>query len=164
MSNGQQTSASAYENQRPDEIEREIAGTRSELDQTLDALQERLSAGSLIDQARGYLRDGTSGSREFMANLSESIRRNPVPAALIGVGIAWMMMAGARGQSSAGYQPNRQLPMRTEDINEGPLGATGELGTSSDDARRDRVEQEGLTREDREMRNLRPGEPSTPGL
>lgn len=158
MSNGQHTSASAYDNRHPDEIERDIADTRSELDHTLDALQDRLSAGSLIDQAKDYLRDGTSGSREFMTNFTESIRRNPVPAALIGIGVGWMMMAGARGRNSAGYQPNRQLPMRTEDINESPLGAIG------DDARRDQVEQEGLTREDREMRHLRPGEPTTPGL
>ena len=35
-----------------------------------------------------------SGHSDFIGELSEAIRQNPVPAALIGVGIAWLFMGG----------------------------------------------------------------------
>jgi len=34
--------------------------------------------------------------RDFIDELNEAVRRNPVPAALVGVGILWMFMGGAK--------------------------------------------------------------------
>ena len=76
------------------EIEREVRQQRADVERTLDAIQERLSPGQLVDQAMTYLRDG--GGSEFVHNLGESVKRNPVPVALIGVGVAWMMASGRR--------------------------------------------------------------------
>jgi hypothetical protein len=40
-----------------DRIERDLAQTRSRLDATIDALQDKLSPGQMVDQAVGYLKD-----------------------------------------------------------------------------------------------------------
>lgn len=75
----------------PEEIEREIATTRSEIDETIDALQEKVSPGQLVDQALGYVKEGGG---DFAANLGRAVRDNPVPLMLIGAGIGWMMVSG----------------------------------------------------------------------
>jgi ElaB/YqjD/DUF883 family membrane-anchored ribosome-binding protein len=82
------------------EIEREVRESRADVERTLDQIQERLSPGQLLDQAVGYFR---SGGGEFMRNLGDSVRSNPLPVTLVGVGLAWMMLAGGRngGRSRA---------------------------------------------------------------
>jgi Protein of unknown function (DUF3618) len=82
------------------EIEREVRESRADVERTLDQIQERLSPGQLLDQAVGYLR---GGGGEFMRNLGDSVRSNPLPVTLVGVGLAWMMLAGGRngGRSRA---------------------------------------------------------------
>jgi len=76
------------------EIEREVRQERAHVERTLDELQERLSPGQLVDQAVTYLRG--SGGADFMRNLGETVKQNPMPLALVGVGLAWMMLADRR--------------------------------------------------------------------
>ena len=78
------------------EIEREVREERAHVEQTLDAIQDRLSPGQLVDQAVTYIR--TSGGSDFVRNLGDSVRQNPIPIALVGVGLAWMMFASSRGE------------------------------------------------------------------
>jgi hypothetical protein len=87
------------DNRRPEEIEDDIERTRAEVSSTIDAIQDKLTPGQLMDQAVAYLR--TSGPADFGANLGNTVRDNPVPVALIGVGIAWLMMSGPRSGASA---------------------------------------------------------------
>jgi Protein of unknown function (DUF3618) len=61
------------------EIEREVQQSRAEVEQTLDAIQARLSPGQLLDQAVDYLREGRGV--EFARNLGDSITQNPIPLA-----------------------------------------------------------------------------------
>lgn len=91
------------------EIEREVQESRADLEHTLDAIQERLSPGQLVDQALGYFRGGRGV--DFARNLGDSITANPVPIALMGAGLAWMMMSGPRSARAA---------ERTEPGYEGP--------------------------------------------
>jgi hypothetical protein len=76
------------------EIEREVQESRAEIEHTLDAIQERLSPGQLVDQALGYFRGGRGV--DFARNLGDSIAQNPIPVTLMGVGLAWMMFSGQR--------------------------------------------------------------------
>ena len=76
------------------EIEHEVQQSRAEVEQTLDAIQARLSPGQLLDQAVGYFREGRGV--EFARNLGDSITQNPIPLALVGVGLAWIMLGGQR--------------------------------------------------------------------
>jgi hypothetical protein len=79
----------------PEEIEREIAGTRASIDSTVGELGQRLSPRQLADDAREYVRDtATRGASNAWTRISESTRGNAVPIALIGSGIAWYVWSG----------------------------------------------------------------------
>lgn len=84
----------------PEEIEREIAATRSEIDETINALQEKVSPGQLVNQALGYVKEGGG---DFAANLGRAVRDNPMPLMLIGVGLGWMMFSG-RSSEDRSYE------------------------------------------------------------
>lgn len=75
-------------------IERDLEHTRSRLDATIDALQQKLSPGEIFEQALDYMKE--SGGGEFGRNLVATMRDNPVPVALVGIGLAWLMVAGPR--------------------------------------------------------------------
>jgi hypothetical protein len=53
----------------PEAIIAEIEQTRSQMDSTLHAIEERLTPGQVIDKGLDYLRH--SGGREFLSNLGE---------------------------------------------------------------------------------------------
>jgi ElaB/YqjD/DUF883 family membrane-anchored ribosome-binding protein len=76
------------------QLEREAKQTRSQLAQTLDELRERITPGQLVDQAVDYAKD--SGGRLFVRNLGRQTTANPLPVALIGAGIAWLMLSNGR--------------------------------------------------------------------
>jgi hypothetical protein len=79
---------------RPEEILAEIHRTRNEMDHTLQAIEHRLTPGQLVDQGLDYLKN--SGAREYVNNLSSSVKTHPLPATLTGIGIAWLMAVGNR--------------------------------------------------------------------
>jgi Protein of unknown function (DUF3618) len=69
-----------------DEVQRDVRRSRAEVEDALEAIQDRLSPGQMFDQAVNYLRG--SGGNEFMRNLGATVRDNPVPVALLGP--AWL--------------------------------------------------------------------------
>jgi ElaB/YqjD/DUF883 family membrane-anchored ribosome-binding protein len=81
------------------QLEREAEQTRSQLAQALDELRERITPGHLVDQAVDYAKD--SGGGMFVRNLGRQATANPLPVALIGAGIAWLMLSNGRQQSRA---------------------------------------------------------------
>jgi ElaB/YqjD/DUF883 family membrane-anchored ribosome-binding protein len=83
-----------YENKSPEQIQRDIERTRAEMGQTLDSIRQKLSPGQMLDEALDYLKG--SGLSQFSSNLSDTVKHNPIPVALIGVGIAWLAMGGSR--------------------------------------------------------------------
>lgn len=82
----------------PDEIMAEIERTRREMDSTLGAIEERLTPGQLLDQGMGYLR--SSGAGDYVRNLRGSVSSNPLPIALVGIGLAWLAAADRMDRSS----------------------------------------------------------------
>jgi ElaB/YqjD/DUF883 family membrane-anchored ribosome-binding protein len=85
---------------RPVQIMAEINRTREEMDETLSAIERRLTPGQLVDQGIDYLKN--SGAREYASNLGNSLKTNPLPATLAGIGIAWLMAVGNRQSSDMG--------------------------------------------------------------
>lgn len=86
----------ARHDKTPEQIEAEIEHTRAEMSETIDAIQRKLSPGQLLDQAMHYVQ---SGPGDFASNLGATIKNNPVPVTLIGLGLAWLMMARSNGSS-----------------------------------------------------------------
>ena len=83
----------------PHEIERDIADTRAELGMLLDEIERRLAPRQLLERGMDMLKDTMRGDA---TGLGETLRQNPVPLALIGVGVGWMLLSeGTRGRVSA---------------------------------------------------------------
>jgi hypothetical protein len=71
-------------------LERDVAEERARVDATLDEVQRRLTPGQLVDEV---LRHGRGAGTDIVANLGRTLAANPVPTALVGVGLLWLLMA-----------------------------------------------------------------------
>ena len=99
-------------------IEAEIEGTRTEMTETVDAIGAKLDPGNIVEGAKETVRAATVGKVEDMANTAgqmveevgttaqqtgagifETIKRNPVPAAMVGIGIGLLWMNRAESGS-----------------------------------------------------------------
>lgn len=101
---------------KPEEIRAQIEQTRNEMSETINAIQERLSPGQIKEHAKAAVREATIGRAEDMVNnaeqtakgfgsgLMETIKQNPIPAAIAGASIAWLFTHKSNGgsQSQAG--------------------------------------------------------------
>ena len=85
---------------RPEQILTEIHRTRDELERTLSAIEHRLTPGQLVDQSIDYLRH--SSANEFVHNLGGAAKQNPLPVALVGIGLAWLMALGRQPAQNYG--------------------------------------------------------------
>jgi hypothetical protein len=74
----------------PAQLEREIDQQRADISHTLSALEQKFTPGELFDKVIGYARGGGS---EFIGNLTDTVRANPVPTVLTAVGLVWLMSA-----------------------------------------------------------------------
>jgi ElaB/YqjD/DUF883 family membrane-anchored ribosome-binding protein len=123
---------------RPEQILSEISRTRDELGRTLTAIEQRLTPGQLVDQSIDYLRH--RGATEFVQNLGGAAKQNPLPVALVGIGLAWLM---ALGRQPA--QQNYGSSMSASGLQEGMSSmrdkASGAVQSASDTlaSTRDRV-------------------------
>lgn len=103
------------------ELQREIERTRAEMSATIDAIQEQLSPQHIaeqvgervrhqIDEAKATVRDATIGKAEAIMRdagdtmnearytLMDTIRQNPIPAAMVGIGLGWLFMNRSSGR------------------------------------------------------------------
>lgn len=140
---------------RAREIRGEIAETRSEISETIEAIQERLQPGNLVAQAGESVRNAASEKVKQMANTAgdaadrvlgssfmETVKANPIPAAIIGIGAAWMLFnrrSGSRGYRYGGGESYRSYGRSGYDPTfdrsyEGTYGAVGTRGTVGPEA------------------------------
>jgi ElaB/YqjD/DUF883 family membrane-anchored ribosome-binding protein len=97
-----------------DAIRSDIDVTRRRMDDTMDALGDRLQPRHLLDEVLGFFRGDnpngearltqirekvTSSADTAMHAVVDSIKQNPVPALLIGAGVAWMIYESRRDKT-----------------------------------------------------------------
>jgi hypothetical protein len=71
----------------------EIERTRADMSETANAIQRRLSPENLKEQAKDRVREATvSAAQEAGSGITDTIRENPVPWALTGIGLGWLLM------------------------------------------------------------------------
>ena len=83
------TSFESESHKSPETLEREIDAKRASISNIVDSLESRFTPGQLFDQALAYTK-GNGG--EFFQNLGTTLKNNPVPTVLTGLGLAWLAM------------------------------------------------------------------------
>ncbi len=101
----------------------EIERTRADMSETVDAIQDRLNPQNLKEQAKDRVKEATVGkAQEAGSGIVDTIRQNPLPAALTGIGLGWLFMS-ARRQSGASRSQYRDVTYRDAAYVEGyPAG------------------------------------------
>lgn len=95
------------------EIRAEIEETRLEMGDTLHELGDRLEPSHLVDQAKHNVRDATIGRVEETAKgisdmVMETIKKNPIPAAMAGAGLAMLWTNRSSGHNGNGHSGERR--------------------------------------------------------
>jgi len=111
-----------YDKQSSNEIRADIDQTRASVGDKIDQLQARLDPNRLKVQAQEtvqeMLNDTASSMTEYVkthrdemvTSLADAARRNPLPTALVGLGIGWLIlesMAGPRPRQERRYYDRR---------------------------------------------------------
>ena len=98
----------------PSAIRADIERTRDRMSRTVEDLGERLNPDRLKGELKQNIHDATIGKAENMARntvsridstrhtLIDSIRENPIPAAMVGVGLGWLVRSSRRDDRMAG--------------------------------------------------------------
>ena len=70
------------------QLEREVEQQRQRVEDRIGEIKDRLSPGQLVDELLSYTKDG---GQHFAANLGHTVSNNPLPAALLGISLVWLM-------------------------------------------------------------------------
>lgn len=103
------------------ELEREVEETRGQIDRTVDALKDKMQPRELFDEATRMM-SGTSN--KVLNTAVQQLRENPIPIALIGLGVAWLAISQTRrdptlgGAYPDGYYPTYEGYDEDEGIRE----------------------------------------------
>ena len=119
--NEEPTADDAATSARTREIRQEIDETRSELSETLDAIQDKLTPSHVVaratdrvksaaservrnmaDTASETAREAMDYTRDTAGTVADTVRENAIPYALIGIGAAWLIARQRRQSSSRG--------------------------------------------------------------
>ncbi|EJC75231.1 Protein of unknown function (DUF3618) [Rhizobium leguminosarum bv. trifolii WSM2012] len=91
------------------ELQHEIDQDRRRIESRIDAIHERMSPGQLVDEVIAYAKG--SGGGEYVTNLGSALKANPLPVALIGVSLAWLMAKGSEPSSSSSTWAEPDYPL-----------------------------------------------------
>ena len=93
-------------------IRAEIRETRERMGETIEEIGERLNPNRLKEQVKQNVREATIGRVENMARttvdrvsetqrtLTTIVRDNPIPAAMVGIGLGWLFWNGRQQRTS----------------------------------------------------------------
>ena len=115
-----------------EQLERESEQCRTALRESLTELRARMTPGHVLDEVLGYTRDSSGAA--FVDNLKHRAVDNPLPLALVGTGLAWLMMGGdGRAPSRGPVTEPRPSPPHEADGSGGIGGAAARLGQTAGD-------------------------------
>jgi ElaB/YqjD/DUF883 family membrane-anchored ribosome-binding protein len=103
--------------------------------ETVDAIQERISPENLKEEAKDRVKEATVGrAQEAGSGIVETIRANPLPAALTGIGLGWLLVSARRSASGQSSYRDRVYgyPPRYEDQGVSGSSAGQALGQARD--------------------------------
>ena len=75
------------------ELEREVEDARGRIDQTVEALKDKMQPKEMFDEATKIM---GGASNKVLTTAVDQLRENPIPIALIGLGVAWLAISQTR--------------------------------------------------------------------
>ena len=115
-------------NKSPEEIQADIEATREAMRADVDAIGNQVSPTNLKEQAQGVVSDvkdsvietlqGVSGqvgsqAGEWGSKAVAVVKANPLPTALVGVGLAWLLMRSGEDEKPAPHITAYSQPLPT---------------------------------------------------
>ena len=139
------------------DVEREVEASRGNLDRTVDALREKMTPGQLFDEASRAM--GGAG-QQVLTKFVEQAKENPMPLAVMGLGLAWLMSTSSKSAPSAprGYRSLSDIASTTSgrlgervhgagdkvsDMVDGAREKVGDMASSVGDLRRTAADRAG---------------------
>ena len=149
--------ASRAEDRDPDaeaaELEEQIAVTRGQMAETVQAIGEKLSPTNIVAGAKESVREATIGRVEDVADaagemigdsvrgaqdagsgLLDTIRSNPIPAAMTAIGIAWLWRSRSTNGHHNGWNGGNGRSWEARSRESGPYGRSEFASRQSWDA------------------------------
>lgn len=109
-------------------IETGLKRDRARLSETLEALNDRVSADSLARQALGLIR---SNAAAYTSSIDSAVRSNPLALTVTGIGLAWLIFGGRK---PATPDPSDETFARWEDEGGNPLPRSSLAARATDRA------------------------------
>ena len=94
---GTNTDLGAGRGRSSEEIRSEIDRTRADMDETFAALDSKLTPSQLLLEGWHLFRGGSTAG---MGKLWRIAREHPGPAAVVGLGLGWLLVESSRGEDS----------------------------------------------------------------
>ena len=159
MDEGTNQIIAADSDENTEQLRADIEDTRAEMTQTINEIQERLSPEHLVGQVKETVREATIGKvervmervgetisgvtepalevagragsaiKEAGSSVGNSVWKNPIPVAMIGLGVGMLLMRNFRGQR---YTSTRSKPSQVPNYamsNQGQMRQTQGSGT-----------------------------------
>jgi hypothetical protein len=99
-----------YAQRSPERVEDNVRQTRAAMDETLDKISSYFEPRRLANEAWSSLRENLPSSdraagvaKQATRNLGKQVGRHPIPSALVGLGLMWLLAEEAR--SDPGCEP-----------------------------------------------------------
>src|SRR5207237_5235448 len=132
--------------------ERRAERARDEVEVIITEIQERITPQALAGKAGNAVKEATVGRvgravddmtdkvSDTGGSFVERIRHNPIPAVLVGTGIAWLFMGGRRGARPTGQEGPRMADQSrgaqaTDRVGRMVDGASTTVGEAAETAR-----------------------------
>jgi len=90
-----------------EDLQKDVRDERARVDATIDEIQRRLTPGQMIDEV---LHHGRGAGSDFVSNLGRTLAANPIPTALVGVGLLWLLLAPAAVQKRSDSEQSAPGP------------------------------------------------------
>ena len=114
----------SHEEDNPEVLCRNIQHTRAEIGETVNEIQERLSPDRIKKHMKTAAREKMESvkdevqfkAEQWQSNIIERIRNNPIPASMVGVGLAWMwkQICDARREQDRRFRTHYSLDPHEE--------------------------------------------------
>lgn len=83
-------------NKTSEDLEREVEDARGRIDRTVEELKDKMHPKEMFDEATRMM---GGASNKVLTTAVDQLRENPIPVALIGLGVAWLAIGQSRRNS-----------------------------------------------------------------